>query len=133
MRIDHFVLVTDDVARLCAFWRRVLGARVVDLGEWLAGRAEYPYLLFDGWKVNVHDARSPLKPVAGRRVVGSADVCLQWDAPLDRALELLREQGVHVELGPVTQLGARGWANSVYFRDPDGNLIELISYEGSSA
>jgi catechol 2,3-dioxygenase-like lactoylglutathione lyase family enzyme len=133
MHLDHLVLVTDDVPRLCEFWRAVLGARVVDLEEWSAGRANYPHLLFDGWKVNVHDARSELTPVAAKRAVGSGDICLRWDEPLDQAMELLQERGVGVELGPTPQFGARGWGNSVYFRDPDRNLIELISYEGSSA
>jgi catechol 2,3-dioxygenase-like lactoylglutathione lyase family enzyme len=51
-----------------------------------------------------------------------------WDAPIASAIEHLREHGVPIELGPVERTGGRGDGVSVYFRDPDGSLLELISY-----
>jgi len=62
--------------------------------------------------------------------VGSEDLCFEWSGPIDGAIERLRAHGVPVEVGPVKRFGARGReGTSVYFRDPDGNLLELMSYD----
>jgi catechol 2,3-dioxygenase-like lactoylglutathione lyase family enzyme len=66
-------------------------------------------------------ARTPVAP-------GSSDLCFEWDGPIDGAVEHLRAHGVRVEAGPMTRGGAKGSGTSVYFRDPDGTLLELISY-----
>ena len=60
---------------------------------------------------------------------GNSDLCFAWDGSPDEAVEHLRAHGVEVELGPVERTGARGAGTSVYFRDPDGSLLELIVYE----
>jgi catechol 2,3-dioxygenase-like lactoylglutathione lyase family enzyme len=67
------------------------------------------------------NARPPVAP-------GGADLCFVWHAPIEDAIEHLEQHGVAVELGPVRRVGARGEGTSVYFRDPDGSLLELISY-----
>jgi catechol 2,3-dioxygenase-like lactoylglutathione lyase family enzyme len=67
-------------------------------------------------------ARIPVPP-------GGSDLCFEWDGPIDGALAHLKRHGVTIELGPVATHGARGAGTSVYFRDPDGSLLELISYE----
>ena len=64
---------------------------------------------------------------------GNSDLCFRWDGPIEDAVEHLRERGVDVELGPVERPGAQGAGTSVYFRDPDGSLLELISYTSPSA
>jgi catechol 2,3-dioxygenase-like lactoylglutathione lyase family enzyme len=125
---DHLVLVTDDVKRLCAFWERVLGASVHDLDAWQQGRAEYPHLHFGGWKINVHPADGDMEPRARHPIAGGGDVCLVWPGPIEDAVTRLDQRGVAIELGPIEQIGAQGSAMSVYFRDPDGNLVELLSY-----
>ena len=130
--VDHLVLVAADVRATLAFYRRVLGAEVRDLAEWERGEREYPVLHFGGWKVNVHPSDTDAAPRAARPAVGSVDLCLQWPAPIADAQAHLASLGVPVELGPVEQEGAAGWGRSVYFRDPDGNLLELISYESSA-
>jgi catechol 2,3-dioxygenase-like lactoylglutathione lyase family enzyme len=66
-------------------------------------------------------ARDPLRP-------GTGDLCFEWQGPIDEALEHLRANGVELEAGPVERTGARGQGLSLYFRDPDGSLLELISY-----
>lgn len=60
---------------------------------------------------------------------GNSDLCFVWDGPIAGAIEHLRSNGVAIELGPVERTGARGDGTSVYFRDPDGSLLELISYD----
>jgi catechol 2,3-dioxygenase-like lactoylglutathione lyase family enzyme len=69
-------------------------------------------------------------PVAAKPVMpGNSDLCFVWDGPIESAAEHLQKHGVEIEDGPVTRYGGRGKGTSVYFRDPDGSLLELISYE----
>ena len=122
MRLDHFVIAVSEWERSSAFYRDVLGAEVVDLGD------RYVYR-FGDQQLNVHGpgmapsivASDPVRP-------GNSDVCFVWTGTAEEAAEHLRACGVEVELGPVERPGARGTGRSVYFRDPDGSLLELISY-----
>jgi catechol 2,3-dioxygenase-like lactoylglutathione lyase family enzyme len=61
---------------------------------------------------------------------GNSHHCFRWEGPISAAIEHLERHGVAVELGPVPRAGAHGDGTSVYFRDPDGSLLELISYLG---
>lgn len=84
---------------------------------------------FGEQQLNVHGPGSTPQPVARDRVrPGNSDLCFVWDGPIDDAAAHLRERGVEIELGPVERTGARGDGKSVYFRDPDGSLLELITY-----
>jgi catechol 2,3-dioxygenase-like lactoylglutathione lyase family enzyme len=127
--IDHMVVVAKDVWATVSFYERVLGAKARDLDAWEAGQAEYPVLHFGGWKINVHPADTDATPRANQPIPGSVDLCLQWSGPIDAAQAHLGSLDVPIELGPVDQEGAAGWGRSVYFRDPDGCLLELISYQ----
>ena len=126
---DHLVLVADDVERALDFYRRVLGARVHNLEAWRDGLAKYPYLHFGGWRMNVHAVDTSATPRARAPEPGSVDLCLAWSGPIGGAVAHLAECGVPIEVGPVEREGAVGHGRSVYFRDPDGNLLEFISYE----
>lgn len=127
-RFDHFVLVARDVEATVAFYSAVLGAEVHELDAWRSGQAEYPILHFGEWKINVHADGGKLWPVALHRVPGSLDVCFSCRETLEETLQHLESYKVAIEFGPVEQAGARGDGTSVYFRDPDGNLLELICY-----
>jgi catechol 2,3-dioxygenase-like lactoylglutathione lyase family enzyme len=101
----------------------VLGAELVDLPH---GRRAYA---FGEQRLNVHGPGSDPFPVARERVrPGTSDVCFAWPGPIEEAIEHLASRGVAVEEGPVERQGGRGTGTSVYFRDPDGSLLELISY-----
>jgi len=125
---DHVVLVAADVPATIDWYRRVLGAEVRDLAEWQRGDAEYPVLHFGAWKINVHRAGGTLTPRATVAEPGTLDICLVWDSDVDSARQHLLANGQEIEFGPVPQEGARGVGRSVYTRDPDGNLVELICY-----
>lgn len=85
---------------------------------------------FGEQQLNVHLPGSAPHPVAEVRITpGNSDLCFAWDGPIDGAVAHLRELGVPIELGPVERTGAHGDGTSIYFRDPDGSLLELISYE----
>lgn len=123
VRLDHAVIAVTDPARSDAFYRDVLGAEVRDLPR---GRRAYR---FGDQQLNVHLPASTPEPRARLPVApGNSDVCFVWDGTIAGAVAHLRAHGVAVELGPVERTGARGDGTSIYFRDPDGSLLELISY-----
>jgi catechol 2,3-dioxygenase-like lactoylglutathione lyase family enzyme len=123
LRLDHTVVAVSDPERAETFYRDVLGAEVRDLPR---GRKAYR---FGEQQLNVHMPGSTPEPVARVRITpGSSDLCFVWDGPIDGAIAHLRSKGVAIELGPVQRTGARGDGMSVYFRDPDGSLLEFISY-----
>ena len=118
-QLDHLVLTVRDVEATCEFYRRVLGMEVVTFG---AGRRA---LRFGEQKINLHQAGKEIDPKALRPTPGAGDVCLLTREPLARWVTHLRAGGVPIEEGPVTRTGARGPIESIYLRDPDGNLVEI--------
>ena len=124
LRIDHIVLTVSDVDRTLAFFQRVLGMTAVSFGE---GRRA---LAFGDQKLNLHQAGREFEPKAQRPTPGAIDLCLTTDVPLDEVATHLRSQSVAIEHGPVDKVGARGALRSLYFRDPDGNLIEVSNEVG---
>ena len=125
VRLDHVVIAVSDWERSNAFYRDVLGVAVVELDY---GR--FAYRLPDGRQLNVHGPGATPHPRALDPVhPGNSDLCFVWDGTLDEAVAHLGAHGVEVELGPVPRNGACGSGTSVYFRDPDGSLLELIVYE----
>jgi catechol 2,3-dioxygenase-like lactoylglutathione lyase family enzyme len=120
--IDHFVITVADLETTLAFYERVLGMRRV-----LApGRPAA--LAFGQQKINVHAAERPFEPKALHPTPGGADFCLVSSRPAEEIERHLKACGVTIELGPGERTGARGRMTSFYFRDPDGNLIEVSHY-----
>ena len=122
-RLDHLVLTVRDIDVTCEFYSRVLGMEVVTFGT--SRRA----LRFGQQKINLHAAESPIVPHAMHPTPGSADLCLVSSSPMAAVLEHLAAAGVFIAEGPVPRTGAVGPITSVYFRDPDLNLIEIAVYE----
>lgn len=119
---DHAVIHVTDWERSNAFYRDVLGAELVQ------ARGGWAYR-FGDQQLNVHGPGVAGHPLARVPVApGGSDLCFRWDGPIDAAVAHLESCGVAVELGPVRRHGALGAGDSVYFRDPDGTLLELISY-----
>lgn len=122
VRLDHCVVHVSDWERFNAFYRDVLGAELVPVGTGWSYR-------FGGQQLNLHGPGVGAAPVAAIPVPpGGSDLCFEWPTSIEEAREHLASRGVEVELGPVERFGAKGAGTSVYFRDPDGSLLELISY-----
>jgi len=124
-RFDHLVLTVASIASTCDFYARVLGMEVSQFGE---GRTA---LCFGCQKINLHEVGKEFAPRAGRATAGSGDLCLISAAPLDEVIAHLNDCGVAIIEGPVAKTGATGPIRSVYFRDPDDNLIEVSTYAGA--
>lgn len=120
---DHCVIAVSDWNRSDAFYRDVLGADIPPHGEF------WGQYLFDGWKLNVHGpncetikAKKPVEP-------GNSDLCFIWPGEIADAVRHLEAQGVEIEHGPVRPPGPDARSSHVYFRDPDGSLLEFVSYD----
>ena len=124
-RIDHVVMTVRDIDATCDFYTRVLGMRTVTFA---GGRKA---LAFGRQKINLHLAGHEFEPKAARPTPGSVDLCLIANGTLDDVQAHLRACGVAIVEGPVGKTGATGPIRSVYFRDPDANLIEVSTYEAT--
>jgi catechol 2,3-dioxygenase-like lactoylglutathione lyase family enzyme len=123
-RIDHIVLTVKDLEETCQFYSRVLGMEVVTFGE------DRRALAFGGQKINLHQHGKEFEPKAQTPIPGAIDLCLITETPIEDVVAHLQSVGVAIEQGPIQKTGATGPILSVYFRDPDGNLIEVSRYVG---
>ena len=121
-RIDHIVLTVADIDATCEFYSRALNMQVLTFG---AGRIA---LSFGQQKINLHQAGKEFEPKAMRPTPGSADFCMITETPISQVMLHLQACGVDLLEGPVRRTGATGPLLSVYFRDPDSNLIEVSNY-----
>ena len=123
-RLDHCVIAVSDWEASNAFYRDVVGAEILD-----AGPGRFAYRIGDT-QLNVHGPGVDVGSLVGRLPVrpGNSDLCFVWRGPIEAAVEHLEATGVSVESGPMNTFGAGGRGTSVYFRDPDGSLLEFISY-----
>ncbi len=117
--IDHFVLTVRDIEATCRFYAQVLGMEVVTFE---GGRRA---LHFGTQKINLHRAGAEVAPHARHPTPGAGDFCLLTDRPLADIIAHIKAQGVEIIVGPVRRSGATGPLESIYFRDPDGNLVEV--------
>jgi catechol 2,3-dioxygenase-like lactoylglutathione lyase family enzyme len=126
-RIDHFVLTVASIAATCDFFERALGMRREVFRP--ADGTTRTALVFGAQKINLHEAGSEFTPRARTALPGTGDFCLVVRGPLAPVIAHLEAAGVALEEGPVPKTGATGPIRSVYVRDPDGNLVEISTYD----
>jgi catechol 2,3-dioxygenase-like lactoylglutathione lyase family enzyme len=120
--LDHLVLTVRDITATCEFYVKVLGMEIVTFGD------NRKALSFGSQKINLQQLGRESTLRAEKPTPGSADVCFVTSAPLSDVIAHLNFCGVKLIGGPVERNGARGLMMSVYFRDPDMNLIEVSNY-----
>ena len=125
-RIDHVVLNVASVELSAAWYQRVLGMAREDFGS-----QNRTALKFGGQKINLRPADADVRswPTGVCAEPGSADLCFITAVPPDEVVGHLHDNGVPIVQGPVERAGALGPILSVYCRDPDGNLVEISSYQ----
>jgi catechol 2,3-dioxygenase-like lactoylglutathione lyase family enzyme len=121
--VTHYGIEQADIDRTIDFYSRVLGMEPVTFA---GGRRA---LAFGQQKLNLHQAGREYEPKALRPAPGAIDLCFIAATPLDAVIESLKAQQVAIIQGPVPKTGALGPMQSVYFRDPDGNLVEVSHYD----
>jgi catechol 2,3-dioxygenase-like lactoylglutathione lyase family enzyme len=120
-RIDHVVFTVQDIDATCDFYSR-LGMEVVTFG---AGRKA---LQFGQSRINLHQYGREFEPKAKNPVPGTQDICLVTDTSIPEVIQQLHSLGLEIIEGPAPRTGAIGAMESVYIRDPDGNLVEIAHY-----
>lgn len=120
--IDHVVLTVESIESSVKFYTQVLGMEETIFGE------DRKALSFGNQKFNLHQKGTEFEPKAANPTPGSIDMCLVTDTPILSVIAHLNSLEVEVEEGPVQRTGAQGPIMSVYFRDPDKNLIEVSNY-----
>ena len=121
--LDHLVLTVADIPATLAFYSHVLG--MTHTLFTVAGGSARHALFFGDMKINLHQQGAEFEPKARNVQTGSADLCFLSDTSLDEWKTHLTDQAIQIETGPVRRTGATGPINSLYVRDPDGNLIEI--------
>ena len=120
-RIDHLVLTVRDLKKTLDFYTRVLGMEAREQnGRWS--------LFFGQQKLNLHTEKGQFQPAAAVPDYGTQDLCLIVCGDPEQILRDIEAAGWPIELGIVPRTGALGPMDSIYLRDPDGNLIELSVY-----
>ncbi len=122
-RLDHLVLTVADIEATCDFYSRVMGMEVITFRE---GRKT---LAFGQQRIDLHQKGKEFEPKAVLPTPGSGDLCFIASIPISEVMEHLTREQVEIILGPVERVGAAGKLESVYFRDPDGNLIEVSNIQ----
>ncbi len=120
-KIDHFVITARDMPSTVNFYEK-LGFVAYDKGS--------RFELFAGdFKINVHYLGKELSPHAENVQTGSADFCFEITGDIESLYEELKSNDVDIEIDIVERHGVKGLMKSIYLRDPDGNLVELSSYQ----
>jgi catechol 2,3-dioxygenase-like lactoylglutathione lyase family enzyme len=125
--VDHVVITVENIDAACTFYEQLFGARIVQerTGN---GRALVRKVAVGGALLSIHQVGNGVELVAKRPTTGAADICLRWDGSIEDAVALLTGHEIAVIAGPVPRQTADGLSSqSVYFRDPDGNLLELMA------
>lgn len=120
--IDHLVLTVADIEKTVDFYTSILGFEVVTFGE------NRKALTFGNQKINLHQKGKEFEPKAEHPTCGSADLCFISETDIHEVLQELKEKNIEIIEGIVERTGALGKIQSVYFRDPDLNLIEISNY-----
>jgi catechol 2,3-dioxygenase-like lactoylglutathione lyase family enzyme len=120
--IDHIVLTVKDINQTCDFYSRIMNMEIVEFGN--GSKA----LKFGNQKINLHQLGKEIEPKAYKPTGGSADLCFISTTPIEEIIKELNKKNVEIIDGPVARTGAIGKIKSIYFRDPDLNLIEISNY-----
>lgn len=120
--LDHFVLTVADIKTTCQFYQSALNFEIISFGE------NRKALQFGHQKINLHQVGKEFEPKAYHPTVGSADLCFIAETPLEEVIAYLQIQNIDIVKGPIEKTGAMGKILSIYFRDPDQNLIEISNY-----
>lgn len=121
MKIDHLVLTVWDIKNTVWFYCVILGMEKIIYGD------DRVALVYGDQKINLHPFGSVIEPRASKPTPGSADLCFLTEKPVSKWASWLEDNEIEIIEGPVRRNGTTGPINSIYFRDPDGNLIELAN------
>ncbi len=117
--LDHLVLTVMNLDVTCTFYSKVLGMQIVTFED------DRKALSFGSQKINLHERGNEFEPKAEKPTPGSGDLCFMTSVPISEVVSHMEACGINIIEGPVLRTGAVGPIMSIYFRDPDMNLIEV--------
>ncbi|WP_353145996.1 VOC family protein [Chryseobacterium sp.] len=120
--MDHLVLTVADIDKTIEFYTQIMGFEVATFGD------NRKALTFGSQKINLHQKGNEFEPKAQFPTCGSADLCFIAQTDIHEVMEELRQKNIEIVEGIVERTGTLGKIKSVYFRDPDQNLIEVSNY-----
>lgn len=120
--IDHLVITVKSIKDTCWFYETILGLEIISFGD------NRKAIKVNDQKINIHVAGNELNPAARYPTPGSADLCFISPDQISEVIAYVTTYGIKVERGPVKRDGVFGEMDSIYIRDPDGNLIEISHY-----
>ncbi len=120
--IDHIVLTVKNIETTSLFYEKILGMVKKEFGE------NRVALHFGSQKINLHKVNKLIDPNVLHATPGSTDICLITDMSIDKIVDHLKSNSINIIEGPSQRTGAMGHIHSVYFYDPDENLIEISTY-----
>jgi catechol 2,3-dioxygenase-like lactoylglutathione lyase family enzyme len=124
---DHVAITVSDIDAACGFYRDLLGAEMVSEYK-KDGKVAVRQINLGGARLSVHQAGNGIDLVARHPTAGAADICMRWDGGIDTVVDLMRRKGVEIVEGPSPRENSEGIpSHSVYIRDLDGNLVELMA------
>ncbi len=127
---DHLAITCNDVDASIAFYSSVLGAELLLADLWHERKMPVAIMQIGSNRLSLHETAAPAKPHAQSPTPGSVDLCFRWVGPIDGAVSHLAQHDVAVVEGPVPRPASNGErGQSVYFRDLDGNLLELLTLD----
>ena len=126
--IDHIVVMASNIERSLDFYKDVLGGEALFEKAFRQGRIPVLPVRVGKAVINLQRLDEPAYIVANRLEAGTVDLCFRWGTTIQEAINWLEQKGIEIIEGPVPRPAANGvWGKSVYFRDPDGNLLELLT------
>ena len=124
---DHVAITVADLDVACRFYERVLGAHVEEDYK-VNGRTIVRRVMVGKAMFNIHQQGNGVELVARHPTPGSVDICFRWSGTIDSAIDRLKDLKIAIIDGPSPRMTNDGKpSQSVYFRDPDGNLLELMA------
>jgi len=131
--MDHIVLNVENEDNMIAFYSEVIQMSPERIQEYRAGEVPFPSVrLNSDTIIDLFPKKMWQKsPQAGPGRENLNHFCISLNkGEWDNLVERLEVNNVDTEEGPVPRWGARGTGTSIYFRDPEGNLIEARYYAG---
>lgn len=125
--IDHIAMTVADLEATCRFYATALDAVIEDSYDF-GGKLALRRVAIGKAILSIHQQGNGIDLVAQSPLPGSTDICFRWDGPIETAQARLEGLGIEAVEGPVPRTAADGrHGQSIYFRDPDGNLVELLA------
>lgn len=132
--MDHIVLNVDNIDLMLAFYTDIVGLLPERVHEFRTGKVPFPSVrIHEDTIIDLFPKKMQKKENHGHTKANHLNhFCLSFDKEeWDKLRQRLEDHNVTIEEGPVNRWGAHGAGMSIYFLDPEGNMLEARYYPES--